>query len=130
MAYTRVNTYYGNPWSNQIAALSSGHYALFYPGSPNVAEGDKNHLVLYDPAGNEVARQFGPIGSFDLTIAPDGEIVATVTRFGENGVPVDHWRTGVKVAAPAPPPPSGNAAKIAALRELLTQAQAILDTLT
>jgi hypothetical protein len=134
MAYQRVGTYYGNPWGNQIASIGEGFYCLFYPGNANVAAGDKNTLVLYGPDGIEVARQAGGIGALSLAVAPDGEIVATVTRFGENGVPVDRWRTGVKVevAVPPPPapPPSGNAAKIAALRELLTQAQALIDTLT
>lgn len=137
MAYQRVGTYYGNPWLNQIAAAPSGHFALFYPGAQNVAEGDRNQLVLYDAAGNEVARQFGALGGFDLTVFPSGEIVAVVTRWGENGVPADKWHTGVFVAAPPPPPPppppplvpGGNAIKLEAVKELLAQAQAILATI-
>lgn len=116
---------------DRARTVRSGHFAAYYPGNAAPA----NTLVVYDPTGLEVARNADPIRDFDLAIdEATGEIFALYCQFVDGDArPMRRWNTGVKVApltsAPAPAP-TGNATKLAALRDLLAQAQAILATIT
>jgi hypothetical protein len=115
---------------DRTRSVRTGHFACYYPGNASPAD----TLVLYGPDGRELTRNTEGLRDFDLAIDEEtGEIFALYCAYVDGDArPIRRWNTGVKVptlAAPAPAP-TNNAVKIAALRELLLQAQALVDTLT
>jgi hypothetical protein len=118
---------------DRTRSVRTGHFACYFPGNASPAD----TLVLFGPDGREVARNTEGLRDFDLAIdEATGDLFALYCAFVDGDArPIRRWNTGVKVppltAAPAPPPsPSTNGPKIEAIRELLRQAQALLDTLT
>jgi hypothetical protein len=92
----------------------------------------RNTLILYNVAGKEVARNADGLRGFSAAIEESGEIVVTYIKFVDGSDrPIRRWLTGVfvpKSPAATPPPITGaNAATVQSVRELLTQALALLN---
>jgi hypothetical protein len=113
---------------DKARAVPTGHFVAYLP-QPRI-------FHLYDPSGNKIAETGVSAGvrDFDAYIAANGEVVVHFSSFNNDASPWpwQRWTTGAIVGAGTapPPPPSTNGPKIEAIRELLRQAQALLDTLT
>lgn len=110
-----------------LAAVETGHYAVYYPSS--------RVLALLDRNGNKVAETGVPGGVLKFSAYIDratGEIVVPFADWNNDSKPWPwkEWTTGAFVGTTAPSPPAGPAAElVAGIKAKLAELSALVNQL-